>query len=279
MQCDTFEAEWKFIKKNYEKATGKKKPSAKLDGATTKATGIQPAAKAFDAALKAKDPAAAKKAYETIQSSADAYKKALVVAINGEDKAIADELKVLVLEVGNFAKEAKEKLMEASDDYLDLKTREQAWQKLAEVIADSDLAKNKAVRGFADHPAFGRSVVTQEADPKLAKCQQDAAKQIDAYGKALDKVKKFRIDIEDKSALKDFAEAVAVANDEIGVSGLLGTLGLWRLNAAGSAEAKKAYEESPLRKLMDAANDAVSAENERLGKLQQSFERQIARTR
>jgi hypothetical protein len=113
MAIASFEKEWKDIKKNFEKATNKKKPSDKFMGVFNKSSGLTPATAAFDKACDADDKAAAQKALENLHDVADSYEKVLARAAAAEtDKTVQAETKVMIGEIENLLKEADKAVKE-----------------------------------------------------------------------------------------------------------------------------------------------------------------------
>lgn len=106
-----FKYDWKAAKQDFEKETGKKKPSETVLGVFRKSAGLDNALDDLDKACQDADPAAYRKAYPTfVKASAD-YAKSLNTAL-ASDKA-ADEvykkkcggLKDLLSSIGGRAKE------------------------------------------------------------------------------------------------------------------------------------------------------------------------------
>lgn len=107
MAIESFEGEWKVIKKNFEKATDKKKPSDKFLGVFNKASGITPASSKLDKAIKAADKGDAEKALDGFTKTCKAYQQTLAKAAAGEkDRNVNTEIKVMVGEIGNMMSEA-----------------------------------------------------------------------------------------------------------------------------------------------------------------------------
>ncbi|MDE2006033.1 MAG: hypothetical protein KGI51_05645 [Rhodospirillales bacterium] len=107
MTIDSYAKEWKQIKTNFEKATGKKKPSEKFMGVFDKASGLTPAATAFDKTLDGDDKNAAEKALGKFHDVADTYTTTLAKAAAGEsDKTVIAEVKVMIGEIDNMLKQA-----------------------------------------------------------------------------------------------------------------------------------------------------------------------------
>ena len=80
MAIASFKKEWEFIKANFTKATGKKKPSEKFLGVFDKNPDLSPACVKLDLALAKPDLAAATKALAEFRKVADEYIKLLAKA-------------------------------------------------------------------------------------------------------------------------------------------------------------------------------------------------------
>jgi hypothetical protein len=76
----TYLNEWKTIKKRYEAATGKSKPSEKFLGLFRKSSGIEKAAEAVDKAITKNDAAGLQKAVIELQKAATQYAAGLLSA-------------------------------------------------------------------------------------------------------------------------------------------------------------------------------------------------------
>lgn len=281
MPIKSFKAEWALVNKNYEKATGKKKPSAKLAGATKSASGLEPACSDLDTALKKGDGKAALKAATVVETAVTTYQKALAEATKGEDKNIAAELKVMMGEIALTIKEAKEQAGALSDKVETEKAAEIAWTKILKDYVATTLPANAAFKAFISNKAFGLNPLTNEPVPEMAHAQAQAKQQVTNYVKKLSALKSFKFVPGDEKAMKECFNTMMEANDELGlIDGLMQTIGVWRRLAAGSTpQAGTAYNNSPVKGIMDTLNDAGSAENQRLGILQQAFERQVMNTR
>lgn len=106
---------WKTIKDNYEKATGKAKPSAKANSLISKASGIEPACKTVDAVLAAKLdgalPAKATAAGDALLAKADAYAKSLSAQASAEaDKTTKDAMHAMEAAIVKLVKDARDEL-------------------------------------------------------------------------------------------------------------------------------------------------------------------------
>ncbi len=100
MAIESFEKEWKTIKTNFEKATGKKKPSEKFLKVFDKNSGLTPAAAAFDKTVDADDKEAARKAAAALRKTGEAYEQVLGKAAAGEtDKTVQAETRVMIGEI------------------------------------------------------------------------------------------------------------------------------------------------------------------------------------
>lgn len=108
MAIESFVAEWKTIKDNFEKATAKKKPSDKFLGLFNKSSGITPAAKKLDEALDDGDRKPADKALGDFKKTCAAYQQTLAKAIVAEtDKTVVAETKVMVGEINEMVRQAE----------------------------------------------------------------------------------------------------------------------------------------------------------------------------
>ena len=107
MAIDSFSDEWKFIKKNFEKATAKKKPSDKVLGMFNKPSGITPASVKLDKAIGAGEKDDAAKALEVLTKTCKAYQQTLAKAAMAEkDRNVSAEIKVMIGEINLLMAEA-----------------------------------------------------------------------------------------------------------------------------------------------------------------------------
>lgn len=108
MAIDSFEKEWNDIKKNFERATTKKKPSEKFLGIFNKPSGITPAARTFDKALDDESRTAADKALAGLDRVANAYVQVLAKASATEtDNTVKAEAKVMIGEIHELLAQAE----------------------------------------------------------------------------------------------------------------------------------------------------------------------------
>ncbi len=165
---NSFLAQWKQIKKDFEAATGKKKPSDKFLGVTNKKTKLEPSLTSFDTALKTKDTDAAKKAYDAVETAATAYQAVLFKA------AAAEKDKDIKMFTTLMTKQLSELLEDA----------EESWKTVAEVPTFSklnDLRKYMrtpngdrlvriAEKNFDDEPLkFLLALIKKESPEKIYK--------------------------------------------------------------------------------------------------------------
>ncbi len=281
MAIESFKAEWTLVKKNYEKATQKKKPSAKLADATKNASGLTPACTSLDDAIKKRDGNAALKAAAEVEKSGSTYQKALVAAVKDDDKGLAVDLKVMIGEIDLIIKEAKTQARALSDKVETEKAVEIAWSKILKDYVATPLPANAAFKAFISNKAFGLNPQDNQPVAEMQQAQAQAKQQVTDYVKKLAALKSYKVAPGDEKAIKDCFNKMMEANDELSViNGLMQTLGTWRRLAAGSTpQAGNAYNNSPIKGVMDALNEAGSAENMRLGILQQAYERQVMKTR
>ncbi len=277
----TFKSEWELIKKIFENNTGKKKPSATFLGVVKKGSGIGGNCEKIDACLAKQDAKGLAKAVADFNKSAADYQKVLAQAVKGTDKNLDAEVKVMINELTKMMKDAKAEFSKLDDESKTIDVKRKAWKLIVENIVKTPLPGNAGMKAFISDKAFGQDLITKKDDPKLKKLQADAKAKLVAYIGGLNKVKACKTDQpNDKAQIKKFLDALHDANDEIGlINGVLGLVGDWRTTAAGEPAKVQAFGTSKLKPLMDAANEALSAENQRLGILEQQFEKQITRTR
>lgn len=108
MPIASYEKEWTGIKKNFEQATGKKKPSESLLGVFKKGSGIAKATSEFDTAMETEDPKAVAKALGALDKAVTAYQTTLSKAVGDEkDKGVQAETKVMINELTNLLDQAE----------------------------------------------------------------------------------------------------------------------------------------------------------------------------
>ena len=108
MAMDSFADEWKFIKKNFEKTTAKKKPSDKFLGVFNKPSGITPASVKLDKAIDAGKKDDAAKALEGFTKTCKAYQQTLAkAAIAEKDRTVSTGIKVMIGEISHLMTEAE----------------------------------------------------------------------------------------------------------------------------------------------------------------------------
>jgi hypothetical protein len=113
MAIESFQKEWAFIKANFTKATGKKKPSEKFLGVFNKNTGLTPACTKLDIALAKPDPSGATKALADLKKVAGDYVRILAkAATEKSDATLSAETKVMIGEL-NLLLNQGEKAVEA----------------------------------------------------------------------------------------------------------------------------------------------------------------------
>jgi hypothetical protein len=277
----TFKSEWEFVKKNFENATGKKKPSATFLGVVKKGSGIGGSCEKIDACLAKSDAKGLEKAVAELNKNVADYQKVLSAAVLKEtDKNLAGDIKQMMGELIKLQKDAKTEFAKLDDDSKTIEVKRKAWKLIVENVIKTPLPGNAGLKAFIANKEFGQDLITKKDDPKLKKLQADAKAKLVAYIGGLNKVKACKTDQPgDKAQIKKFLDALHDANDFLNIDGVLGVLGQWRTAAAGGPAKVQAFGNSPLKAQMDAANDALSAENQRLGILEQQFERQVTRTR
>lgn len=184
-----------------------------------------------------------------------------------------ESMKTAAQDICDFIKKIKGPISEAGKH---ANKTEADWIAIVNQYSVTILPNDKDLKSFVTDKVFGKIPGTQNESPELQKLQAVARDQAIRYIRKLTNLKSLNIDSGSPKAIKAFYTAMMEANDEIGVDGLLGTLGQWRLSASQYLEG---YNKSELKGSMDRLNTAVSAENERLGKLQQLFEKQILKNR
>ena len=279
-----YAGEWQLIKTNYENATGRKKPAK---GFFNSASGLEKAAKALDKALGGSDPKAAVKARAGFVSASDAYQKVLFKKAAAEkDKDIATELRVMIGELDlleNKAAVEVDMFVEATNA---VNARYSAWELVIEEVCASTLFKVEAAKKFTSKPEFGNNFVIGKPDENLEAARQKVRTCLIAYRDTLAQIKKVKPRAEglDKSSLKKFIELYHVAGDHLSlISGAVGALGEWRLALEGPLKATQGaglrFAGSQVKVVVDTLNEALSAENERMAKIELAFERQVSLTR
>ncbi|HLY57146.1 MAG TPA: hypothetical protein VKS60_16405 [Stellaceae bacterium] len=282
MAIESFKKEWIFIKKNYEKATGKKKPSAALSGATDKAaSGLEPACAALDSAIGKGDYGAAERAREKIESLGKVYQKALAEATRGEDKAITAELKVMMGEIDIIIAEAAaqtEQLWKLHDMAADLKNIAETWAFIAKDCADTPIGNNPHLRAFISDPVFGQNFARPgEVDPAMQKLQQQAKAALISYVKKLGEIKAAKINVDSDKAMTDFMKQVDDASCYIGSApdGVRGIVATWQVEVDADRATTIAFNASPQLAVITALTAALKQEEDRLYEVKNDFELRV----
>lgn len=245
-------SEWKVAKKNFETATGKKKPSAKFLGVFNK-SGVEDVLKALDSALDKGDPKAMEKALEAAAKSAGSYYQTLAKAEKEdkdsnyitEVKKLSDELSDIVTRAGVMVNTA---IRQAKEDEAETGLKQATEiagktetgvntllsQMQSELRAAGKLgeAADEALRATIDAQTNGDSKTAKTEAVKIqtaVKSLEAAAKKIDGirtkaqtgYQDGKSKVAKLKLDPKlyggkDPTArLFDKAEAVVIKMDDL----------------------------------------------------------------
>jgi len=277
-----YEADWVKIKKEFEAVTGKKKPSAKFLGVFSR-SGLESACKKLDEALAGTDFAAADKAVKSFETTRTSYAATLNKAAQDGDSDYTKEVKKMIDGLTKLSKQAGQRLNAIEEQVERVKITQTAWKTIITDLVATPLKSNKEVVAFCTKPEYAVNQATGKPDGKLAKYQATAKTQLATYLQTLALLSKFDTKQADQAkAKKAFIKLYWQAGDCLSVTeGFMGTLGDWRLYQntviAKDDVAKTKYAASPMRVLVDRVNEVMSAENERMGKLERQFETQVDR--
>lgn len=274
--------EWKLIKKNFETATGRKKPSGTFLGIVSKSTGFEPLCKSLDSAAAAKDAAKMAKSAKEFDRKRQEYEATLVKAATGADKNLLAEIKVLHGELLQLGTAAAKQASQFDDAQKAREALETGWKAIAAEMVKSPLFAQPALSKFVSDGAVGTLFATKAASSQLKSHQAAVKSKVTAYKSALAAITKVK---PAPANAKAFLDALHDAQDLLNVNGgAMHWLGEWsRVQRDALKGADRAtldgFNNWPAWTLRNQLNEALSAENERLGKLEQSFERQVQRIR
>jgi hypothetical protein len=283
----TYLQEWQTIKRNFETAAGRKKPSEKFMGVWKRSSGIEPITRDVDTALAARDLPKLRQAVTSFTTTKDSYQRTLAAATVGADNNVAAELKVMIGELELLERKLAGEVSKLDDALKALQARTVGWKAIQEEILRSPLAANADVGKFVKEKRYTVLAVTGKEDPRLAGYQATMRQKLADYGRALATIKNFKVEGGDFARTsKEFVEQLHAAQDTLTLNagGMMDAFGEWsglqrkQLQTA-SPQAKNTFENSEAWQTFNRANEALSAENERLAKVEQSFERQVLHTR
>lgn len=276
--------EWKQIKTNFEGNTGGKKPRA---GIFSTASGLEKAATTLDKALDGTSASAAVKARAGFVSSSNAYQKVLAKkAAETHDLALRAELQVMYGELDLLEKKAERAVDVHVEAIQEVDLRYRAWELVQTELCATTLLKSDAAKRFVTRPEFGRDFVTGAPSPDMEDAREKLRANLVAYGQKLALLKKFkpRSGPLARDHFRAFLGLLHDAGDELSlINGAVGALGAWRLVLDAPLKANRnagqRFAQSAVKQVVDLLNEQLSAENERMAKLEQTFERQVEKSR
>lgn len=131
----SYEAAWKQAKRDFEQATGRKKPSEKFLGVFRKGTGVESAAKDLDKAIKKGDADGIRKAVDALAKASKDYVGLLrAAAKDAKNKDIERDIDDLRQTFDTWGERADEEANHTAKQNMldDLKTEIVAWEKAYE---------------------------------------------------------------------------------------------------------------------------------------------------
>jgi hypothetical protein len=199
----SYEASWKQAKKDFETATGRKKPSETFLGVFRKGSGVESAAKELDKAIAKGNPDGIRKAVEALAKASKDYVALLrAAAKDSKNKDVERDIDDLRQTFDTWGVRADETANHAAKLAMldDLKDEIAAWEKSYE---KQTAAVNRLVTA-------GRNAIGAVRDAVADLLETAAANDKDGQKRAEDGIKQGRADIEE--AIKKLEAAYAASS-------------------------------------------------------------------